>query len=253
MSELQAILKKCTPDDLSFLVNTIDSFVNLSNDRKLKRLLQERKQPELNQEIEAEIRYLGSADIAYIVRKVFGKDPGVSVDEIVTDIARKFKCPLKPISTLEAKIERVIKFVVDKEFEKLSQQEIRTLFEKSGIGQDDINTIFDRIQGNKLLLLPVIFSILGSEIAFTILQGVAIGIIATILGRQAAQILLQQVLAKNPWISVWLGPIAWTASLTWLASDLQGPAYRKTIPIILYLGIVALRDGPEEGETFWNS
>jgi len=37
----------------------------------------------------------------------------------------------------------------------------------------------------------------------------------------------------------------WVLSGTWLAIDLQGPAYRKTVPICLYLGVVAMRDGIE--------
>lgn len=58
--------------------------------------------------------------------------------------------------------------------------------------------------------------------------------------------MLKQIMIRFPWLAQFLGPIAWAASLGWLAIDLCGPAFRKTIPIMLTLGLVALRDGPAE-------
>ncbi|MNP77743.1 hypothetical protein D3C76_1752300 [compost metagenome] len=49
---------------------------------------------------------------------------------------------------------------------------------------------------------------------------------------------------RNPWLNA-LGPWMWALSAAWLAFDVQGPAYRKTVPICLYLGVVGLRDGLE--------
>jgi hypothetical protein len=32
---------------------------------------------------------------------------------------------------------------------------------------------------------------------------------------------------------------------------MQGPAYRITAPVLVYLGLISLRNGPDEGEKFW--
>ena len=69
---------------------------------------------------------------------------------------------------------------------------------------------------------------------------------------EIAEELFKNLAARFPWWAEWLGPIVWGLSLGWLAIDLQGSANRKTIPVLLYLGIVGLRDGPEDGEAFWN-
>ena len=45
-----------------------------------------------------------------------------------------------------------------------------------------------------------------------------------------------------PWWLQWIGPAAWTLSVGWTALDLQGPAMRKTIPIVLYLGLCSMRE-----------
>jgi len=113
-------------------------------------------------------------------------------------------------------------------------------------------SFFDKIKNNKAHFLPLLLSVLGPEITATIVQGLAITTIAAFMGRKAAEELFKNLIARFPWWAEWLGPIVWGLSWGWLAIDLQGASNRKTIPVLLYLGIVGLRDGPEEGEAFWN-
>ena len=89
-----------------------------------------------------------------------------------------------------------------------------------------------------------IFQILGPKTALGIVETIIVSIIANIIGREAAKQLVKELLKRNPWINS-LGPFLWVASGLWIVFDLQGPAYRKTVPLCLYLGIVALRDGEE--------
>ncbi|MDX7686134.1 hypothetical protein SJS35_21000, partial [Aeromonas caviae] len=70
----------------------------------------------------------------------------------------------------------------------------------------------------------------------------------TITRREAAKALVKEVSKRNPMLNA-LGPVMWVLSGVWLAYDLQGPAFRKTVPICLYLGVVALRDGSEDALT----
>lgn len=95
--------------------------------------------------------------------------------------------------------------------------------------------------------MPILLKVLGQKITLGIIETIIVSLITQIIGREAAKVLVKEIMKRNPWINA-LGPAVWVLSGAWLAFDLQGPAYRKTIPICLYLGIVALRDGKEDAE-----
>lgn len=259
--EITSLLLKCEATDFGVLISQIDSYVNFSSDGELKRLLaafeKTSADPEklkLAQALEREIRYVGSSDVAYAFRKFIGEQvpAGVSIQEIIADVSKKLKIKQKLLGTPEAKVERLVKAVVEKTFFALTAEQQRELFEKAGVGKGQQDEFFEKIKNNKAHFLPLLLSVLGPEITATIVQGLAITTIAAFMGRKAAEELFKNLVARFPWWAEWLGPIVWGLSLGWLAVDLQGAANRKTIPVLLYLGIVALRDGPEEGEAFWN-
>ena len=141
---------------------------------------------------------------------------------------------------------------MEKTFFGLSPERQRELFEKAGIGKDQQKEFFEKLKGNKAHFIPFLLSILGPEITKKVIEGIVISVIATYLGREGAKELFKNLALRFPLWAEWLGPIVWGLSLGWLTLDLQGAAYRKTIPVLLYLGIVGLRDGPEEGPSFWN-
>lgn len=259
--EITPLLSKCDATDFEVLISQIDSYVNLSSDSELKELLVAYKRNSTNGQkstlakaIEREIRYVGSSDIAYAVRKLSGSDvpAGVSIHEVIDDVSKKLKVKQKLLGTPEAKVERLVKWTVEKTFFALTPEQQRELFEKAGIGKGQQDEFFEKIKNNKAHFLPLLLSLLGPEITATIVQGLAITAMAAFMGRKAAEELFKNLAMRFPWWAQWLGPIIWGLSLGWLALDLQGAANRKTIPILLYLGIVGLRDGPEDGEAFWN-
>ncbi|TAL57263.1 hypothetical protein [Pandoraea sp.] len=259
--ELNSLLMKCEADDFSFLIDRIESFTNLSSDTELNEALGSFKQggrrsqkESLAKTLEREIRYLGSSDIAYAYRKLTSSEEpaGVSIHEIIEDVSKKLKVRQKLIGGVEAKLERLVKFTVEKMFFELKPEQQREMFDKAGVGKDQQDEFFDKIKKNKAYFLPILFSLLGPEITATIVQGLAVAAIAAFIGRKAAEELLKNLIARFPWWAEWLGPIVWGLSLGWLAIDLQGAANRKTIPVLLYLGIVGLRDGPEDGDAFWS-
>lgn len=259
--EITPLLLKCDADDFAILISQIDSYVNFSADSELEKLLvaykenstQEAK-TELAKVVEREIRYVGSSEVAYAFRKITGSDDpvGVSVHEIIDDVSKILKVKQKLLGTVEAKVERLVKWAVEKTFFALTPEQQRELFEKAGVGKNQQNEFFEKIKNNKAHFLPLLLSVLGPEITAMIVQGLAISAMATFMGRKAAEALLKNFVTKFPWWAEWLGPIVWSLSLGWLAIDLQGPANRKTIPIMLYLGVVGLRDGPEDGAEFWS-
>lgn len=259
--EITPLLLKCDAEDYHTLISQINSHVNFSSDSELKKLLAAYKNSTtssskavLAKAIEREIRYVGSADVAYAFRKLKGDNEpaGVSINEIIDDVSKKLKVKQKLLGTPEAKVERLVKWTVEKTFFALKPEQQRELFEKAGVGKGQQDEFFEKIKKNKAHFLPLLLSLLGPEITATIVQGLAITAMAAFMGRKAAEELFKNLAARFPWWAEWLGPIVWGLSLGWLAIDLQGAANRKTIPVLLYLGIVGLRDGPEDGEAFWN-
>jgi uncharacterized protein YaaW (UPF0174 family) len=259
--EITSLLLKCNAADFNVLISQIDSYVNLSDDTELKQMLlvyqgnsEATNKETLAKAIEREIRYIGSSDIAYAYRKlVKDEEPsGVSINEIIDDVSKILKLKQKLLGTPEAKVERLVKWVVEKTFFALNQDQQRELFEKTGVGKEQQYEFFEKIKNNKAHFMPLLLSVLGLEITTTIIQGLAISAMTAFMGRKAAEELIKNFAMRFPWWAEWLGPIVWTLSLGWLAIDLQGAANRKSIPILLYLGIVGLRDGPEDGEIFWN-
>ncbi len=258
--EITSLLLKCDTSDFEVLIKQTGSHVNFSSDAELQRLLTAYKSNSnvnckilLAEAVEREIRYVGSSDIAYAYRKlVKGFEPaGVSIDEIIEDVSKKLKVKQKLLGTPETKMERLVKWTVEETFFAMKPEQQRELFINAGIGIELQEEFFEKIKSNKAHLLPLLLSLLGPEITWTIIQGLTISAMSTYMGRTAAEELFKRFASKFPWIE-WLGPIVWGLTLSWFAIDLQGAAYRKTIPILLYLGIVGLRDGPVEGDAFWN-
>lgn len=245
---MKAILQKCTQADFEYLSEILDSYVSFTDDAKRKQLLQMKTiqdRQELIDLIDKQIRYYGSSDAMYLVRSVFANDGGVTAQELVSDVAEKLKIKIKIGSSVEKSLETLAKQVVDKELLSKKPDELAEYFRNIGVKEADIKVISDFINTNgKVAALPIIAEVLGSEVAFVIAQSIIISIIASIVGREAAKKLVTELVKRNPWLQT-LGPIVWVISGTWLAFDLQGPAFRKTVPICLYLGIVSLRDGEE--------
>lgn len=259
--EATELLLKCDADDFAMLISQIDSYVNFTSDTELKELLARYKsdpstsnKARLAKAVEREIRYVGSADVAYVFRKLFKEEEpaGVGMREIIDDVSVKLKVKQRPLGSVEARLERLVRLAAEKTFLSMSPEQQRKLFEESGIGREQQNEFFNRLKDNKVALLPLLMSVLGPEITAKLVQGLAVVAISQFIGKEAAKKLIEQLATRFPWWSNWLGPIVWGLSLSWLAFDLQGAANRKTVPIMLYLGLVGLRDGPEDGDDFWS-
>lgn len=249
---MKDVLEKCERPDFEYLSSVLDSYVSLTDDSRRKELLQKSRESfsakiELIAIIDKQIRYYGSSDIAYAVRSFFASngDGGVSALELLEDVCSKLKISIKQGGSVEGRLERLVSAVVEKELLSKSPAELAEAFKKIGVGDADANQIKEHlIKNGKVAVLPVIVEILGPKVALGIIEAIVISLIAQIIGREAAKALVKELIKRNPWLNA-LGPVMWVLSGAWLALDLQGPAFRKTVPICLYLGIVALRDGPE--------
>jgi uncharacterized protein YaaW (UPF0174 family) len=247
---MRDILNKCTKKDIEFLSETLDSYLSLTNDSGRKELLGTYDNKSQNKDllilIDKQIRYYGSSDLAHIKRSVFGKDDGgVSGEELIDDVCDKLGVKIKHGGSTEKKLERLVNAVIEKELFSKSPEELKAAFQKFNIGVSEIDLILDHIKRNgKVAVLPILTKIMGQKVALAVIETIVVSLIAQFIGKEAAKVLVKELIKRNPWLNA-LGPIMWGLSAAWLTFDLQGPAYRKTVPICLYLGIVALRDGAE--------
>lgn len=247
--QLTEIVKRCNREDADFLIATINSSFNFTDDRGLREMHEgwdgEGPMPlDLNRKIEREIRYLGSNDFAYMTRKLRGYEPaGVGVDEIIDDLCKLLKISISNASTLEARLEIFAGNLVDQQFATLPDERKRELLANMGFGKRHLQDIIDRVINKKELLLPVILPILGRRLGPQVFQGLIISLLAPFIGAQAARQLLAQALKTLPGLGPMLGPLLLGGAIVWGIIDLLGPASRKTIPLMLYLGLLCLRDG----------
>lgn len=243
---MKTILEKCELNDLVYINDMLDSTLSFTDNRKRKSLLAcADDNPHARQYLvdlmDQQIRYYGSSDIAYVTRLILGDEPGISSDELVLDVIKKMKLNVKMGGCLEVKLQRLATAMVEKELASKSPQELVQAFKGMGVDETKIELIKEHLKKNgKVAVLPIVMRILGPEITLGIIETILVSLIAHIIGREAAKQLIKELLKRNPWINA-IGPIVWALSAVWVACDMQGPAYRKTVPITLYLGVVALR------------
>ena len=247
--ELTALLNRCTKEDAEFFISVIDSYFDFTDDKGLKEVNEswdgKGTMPlVLNHKIEREIRYLGSNDFAYARRKLMGYDPaGVSIDEIIDDLCELLKIDVPRIGSLESRLEIFSGKVIDEQFSKLSDERKRQILEGMDFDKRHLQEIMERVIDKKEMLLSVILPLLAKPLGPEVVQALLIYIISIFIGEVAARQLVLQIIARFPMLSAWLGPLALIAGSGWMVFDLTGPASRKTIPLVLYLGVLSFRDG----------
>lgn len=251
--EITGILRRCSLDDTNFIIDQIDSYINFSDDSGLKELRTSWggngiMPLSLAHKLETEIRYLGSNDIAYLRRRMFGYEPaGVSMNEIIDDVSKSNKIKIKQVGSIEYKLEQFALAMADKKVNSMSVDEQQKLFEscKDTIDSNLHDKIIKDLKVRGSYYSPVLLGILGSKLAPELIEGLIIGILANYMGKEAAKALLKETAKRMPFLAA-LGPIFIAGITGWTIIDIAGPANRKLVPILLWLGVVSLRNGLEE-------
>lgn len=243
---MQDLLRSLTVDDYHFLVELIQSQVNLTDDHHLRVCLiaiQAEDAPEtrraMAEVLEREIRYLGSSELAYAARYLMGREPGVPVREVVDDVARALKVESLPLGTDRERVAALAERYATQQFAELSPKEQQRMLEELGVERERAEAFIKHSAG--VFVVPLLVQAFGALVVEGLIKRVIVATIARLVGRQVAWRLFRFAASRVPWWVQWIGPAAWSLSLGWTALDLQGPALRKTIPVILYLGLCALR------------
>ena len=244
---MQDVFSPLTPPDYHFLLGVIEGPASFTEDGALRTLLAaaeeddtEANRAALNAQLEREIRYLGSADVAYLFRYVMGREPGVPFSEIIRDAAKTLKIKPSSLGTEREMLETLVQEYATRQFADLSPEEQQQLLESLGVERDRAAAFLKKSAG--VFALPTLIQAFGTLVVNGLIKTVIFGTIGKIIGHQLAMRLFNFLWSRLPWWVNWIGPVAWTLSIGWTALDIQGPASRKTIPIVLYLGLCSLRE-----------
>ena len=244
---MEAILEKLGIADYEFLTGIIPSRFNFINPKKLKEALERLKSNptkenkcELMQTLEKEIRFLGSADIAYLIRYLFSKEPGVPFREIVNDVAKSLKISITKLGTDEELLKDIVEKYTTGRFQQLDREHQQQLLRESGVSKEHAEDFVK--QHTKNISIPLMIKLLGIKSVQKIVTDIVIATISNYIGKNAATKLITEVMKKFPVWAEWVGPAMWAITIGWLVFDIQGPAKRKTTPIILYLGLCVIRE-----------
>ncbi|MEM8484653.1 MAG: hypothetical protein AAF564_03850 [Bacteroidota bacterium] len=248
---MQEVFKPLEIADYHFLIGIIESPFNLTDDQKLKSLLAAYEKDEtparraaLNKQLERSTRYLGSSDLAYFMRRWATPEPGVPFHEMMRDVAGALKVDKPQVGTQREMLEQIVTQYATKQFAELPDEEKQKMLESLGVEQERAASFIKKSAG--VFALPMLIEAFGSLVVNGLIKNIIFGLIGKIIGHQLAMRLFNFILGRFPWWVSWIGPVAWTVSIGWTAFDVQGPAYRKTIPIVLYLGLCSMR-GKEDG------
>ena len=251
MKDLLAVLQ---PADFRFLAGVLESPVNLTNDSKFEALvadLEKEDSPEnradVNAEFESSLRYLGSSDLMYAFRSWTGSEPGVSFKEIVSDVAKALDVPTPRMATAREMVEQLATDYATQQFAGLSTEEQQKMLEELGVEKEKAAAFLKRSAG--VFALPMLIEAFNIVVVQGLIKTIIFGTIAKIIGSQMATKLFTFLVGRMPWWVSWIGPAAWTLSIGWTTIDLQGPARRKTIPAVLYLGLCSLRERQPQPKT----
>lgn len=181
----------------------------------------------------------GSNDVAYLTRKLRGYVPaGVPVDEILDDLCKLLKLKVITADTMEARLEIFAGEVINQQLAKMRPEEILKIIGPN-TGKYHAKELLELIKKNKDILLSILTPLLGKAGA-DVIQTLIIAILEKFVGKEAAKALLKSIASKLPVAGPWIGP---AVAAAWTLWDLTGPASRKTIPLMLYLGVLSFRDG----------
>ena len=247
---MQEFLLSLEPPDYHFLQGVIQSPVSLTNDARLKSLLAAYEADErlenkraFTEQLEKDIRFLGSSDIMFVYRMVQGNEPGTSFAQIIRDVAKALKIEVS-VGTEREMMEEIITKYTTREFTKLSDEEKQKMLESLGVDQKVAAAFIKKSAG--VFALPLMIEAFGSLVVNGLIKNIIFGLIGKVIGHQLAMRLFHFIMGRFPWWVHWIGPAAWTFSIGWTAFDLQGPSLRKTIPVVLYLGLCSLRKNNQE-------
>ena len=168
--------------------------------------------------IMAELQHFGGNSLANILR-----GSGVMYKEVLCDVCNKLKVNYNknmPTETIEMNMfMKVLEYAIS----KMSKEEIEEIAK-------DFN-ITNASQGSIAMALQAVMRMGGFK-TYQIILIVVNAVWKSIFGHGLA---LATNAAVARYVSIFLGPIGWVITGIWTAVDIAGPAYRVTVPSVIYV------------------
>lgn len=177
-------------------------------------------------EIANYLRRMGSNDVATMFR---GGD-GVSYEEVVLDVGEKLKAKVDKANSVEKNEEQILLKMFSDALERMTDDEKRAIFRSMGMSEKDIP--FGAISA---VVIQNILREFGGFYIYQITLIVANMVSRAIIG---AGLSFATNAAITRTVGALLGPIGWIATGLWLAIDLAGPAFRKTVPAVIHVALL---------------
>lgn len=175
--------------------------------------------------IEKSIREAGSNDLATIFR-----GEGVPYNEVVLDVGNKIGAKVSKDYSVEDNEKKILWKMFEDTLDKLNDSEKRELLASLGIKEHEIP-----LGSTAAFLIPIIMKHYGGFAVYQVSLIVANTVSRALLGKGlsfAANATITRVIGTA------LGPIGWIATGLWLAIDIAGPAYRKTVPTVVHIAML---------------
>jgi len=179
-------------------------------------------------EIALYFREMGSNNIATLLR---GGEP-VKYGDVVYDVGKNIKAGVGKVSSAFENEKKIIEKIFADTLDKMSAEEKKELFKNMGISSEDIP-----VGEIGTIITQILLGKFGGFGIYKISLIVANAIARQILGR-GLSLATNAMIARG--ISVFTGPIGWVITGIWLLVDMAGPAYRKTVPAVIYTAALRL-------------
>ena len=184
------------------------------------------KEREIAKTIADYLRRMGSNDVATLFRG----GEGVEYREVVLDVGRKLKAHVNQTHSVAKNEEKILLKIFEDSLERMTDDEKRAMFRAMGI---DAGTI--PIGPISTAFVQQILREYGGFYIYQISVVVANMIAKAVLG-VGLDFATNAAITRT--VGALLGPIGWLATGLWLAVDLAGPAYRKTVPAVIHVALL---------------
>jgi uncharacterized protein YaaW (UPF0174 family) len=159
---------------------------------------------------------------------IFRGFQGVEYKEILIDVCNKLKVPFNKDSDVEVIELCLLQTILINSLEDMSEEELAKLISEMNIPNQGV--------GKQAMIAAIQIAIKrGGFSSYKLAVIVANAICKALLGRGLS---IAANAALTRWLSIFAGPIGWTAVAVWTAIDIAGPAYRITIPAVIQVAYI---------------
>ncbi len=224
---LNPILEKATNEELDAFVELLLKQVTCSLTGKD---AYKAHQPDHSQYVDliaADFREFGGNSMVNPFR---GEGP--KYREIVCDVADKVKAPYSSDYEVARIEDAIVEKVLKQAIEKMSEEELSELIEEMGRENSEA---LKAVQGPAAAAAIIAVFRAGGFKSYQITL-IVVNAIWKVLFGHGLKLAGNAALAK--YLGILAGPIGWAITGIWTALDVAGPAYRVTIPGVLYVAML---------------